>query len=651
MNNIKHFFRPSLGYKFLTVIFVIFVVAFAVIFWHESSIRTEFKASAGFTKSSFQVADYKLFDLGVVDINNDKIFDVFSVNHSALQSLLIGGESGKFSDVLSQLKLDQSRDFPGLEEETAGNNPRLDAPGLYIYWRDRFLIIQSYQIGNMGEVSGEIELSTPVSVEEKHNFDLDITANQLPSGATRTSLRFTVKEDAHLIIKPELIALPISFDLNNNIPLDSVYIGSKQVQPSSHEFVLLTRDRHGMAWADYDGDDKLDLFITRGGLMGQMSKLPETFSDELLVNIGPEFSDRTAGLGLVKNGCSGYQVAWVDFNNDNKLDLYISCQRGNPNQLYQQDSEGNFVNVASKLGLDISENQFGEPFLWLDVDNDEDVDLLLAQNQRLLLYVNQLGSFRPQSITDKLPGVKKLAVNDYDLDGDLDIYAASPWKSTLILNNQGKLTVINPKKIGLPIQSKTANWVDFDNDGLPDLHSVPGGLYRQRQDHTFETTHLLEHESPSSIIEARCTWFDENNDGTRDLLMAVWYDHPWWIKTWQNLFQSDTPQWFKRPKKWKVTFSKNTTSANHWLQLKLVGLAGNHEAIGAKVILDTPNGKMLQEVGNAEGSHFSQGHYRLYFGLGREAQVNSLKVIWHNGKSQVIKNPSVDSLLVIEEQS
>ena len=133
--------------------------------------------------------------------------------------------------------------------------------------------------------------------------------------------------------------------------------------------------------------------------------------------------------------------------------------------------------------------------------------------------------------------------------------------------------------------------------------------------------------------------------------MAVLYDHPWWIRTWQNLFQSNVPKWERRPKKWKLTLYKNTSSTNHWLELKLVGLGGNHQAIGAKVILETPNGKILQEVGNAEGSHYSQGHYRLYFGLGAHNKVSSVTVIWNDGHSQSITNPEADRLLIIEEQA
>ena len=54
-----------------------------------------------------------LFDLGIVDINNDKVFDIFTSNHGDPQVLLLGDDRGQFTDALSQLRLAQNPDFPG----------------------------------------------------------------------------------------------------------------------------------------------------------------------------------------------------------------------------------------------------------------------------------------------------------------------------------------------------------------------------------------------------------------------------------------------------------------------------------------------------------------------------------------------------------
>ena len=56
----------------------------------------------------------------------------------------------------------------------------------------------------------------------------------------------------------------------------------------------------------------------------------------------------------------------------------------------------------------------------------------------------------------------------------------------------------------------------------------------------------------------------------------------------------------------------------------------------------------MQQVGQAEGSHYSQGHYRLYFGLGPHERPSALTIHWPDGYVQEILEPQGDRLLVFE---
>ncbi len=245
-------------------------VAIAVIFWYP-----QVKIDSWFSKQLFPIEYYWLYDLGVVDANNDGILDVFTTNHNARQSLLLGSGSEEFTDVLSQWRLDQDLEFPGLEESDA--EPPIDAPGLYIYRSEgEVLNIRNHDID---PVSGWLELYSPVSVKQKHLVNVDIDENQIASGATRTTIKFTVQENGSLSLETFHVSLSHSFKLDDRVPLNRVFIGAKRVQPGSHEFVLNWRDRHGMAWADYNGDKQLDVFITRGGYRGEQAHIPENFSD------------------------------------------------------------------------------------------------------------------------------------------------------------------------------------------------------------------------------------------------------------------------------------------------------------------------------------------------------------------------------------
>jgi hypothetical protein len=195
--------------------------------------------------------------------------------------------------------------------------------------------------------------------------------------------------------------------------------------------------------------------------------------------------------------------------------------------------------------------------------------------------------------------------------------------------------------VGLPDSALTANWVDYDNDGLIDLHLMPGGLYRQESDRTFAATRLLESKA-RGLMETRATWFDADNNGSRDLLLATRYEDSLSNKIYNKI----TSQILTTL--WKLDLYPNNASENRWLQIKLIGSPGNRPAIGAQVEVTTPNSSQLQAIGQFEGSQYSQGHYRLYFGLGRQEKVDLIKVFWTDGYVQELKNIPTNQLLTIK---
>ena len=590
-------------------------------------------------------------DIKTHEINNDDVLDIFTSSHNSPQSLLISNSSGNYRNELTQWGLDQDKEFPGLEE--SNKEPTIDQQGVYIYRQAHegmnTLNIRSSQVS----ISGKIQLYSTITIKKSDLAKVKIEEKKFSSGAIQTTVQFTLEENGFLSFESYHTSLSHSFILDQKFPLSQVFVGFNKVSPNSHDFILNWRDRHGMAWADYDGDQQIDVFIARGGLQGKMQELLdlEVFRDELFVHKESKFEDNIEDSNMIKKGCAAYHTAWVDFNNDNQLDLYNACPRGLPNQLYQQKTNGEFIDVASQLGLDIKENSFHTPFVWLDADNDGDMDLLIEQNQSLWFYRNSNDKFQPQMITSGIPNVRKFTIADYDLDGDIDVFALSKVKSSLLVNNNGKYIAHDPQKIGLPMLGHTANWIDYDNDGLPDLHVIPDGLYHHNSDHTFTKTGLLEYRYPSSLADARCAWFDINNDGYRDVLIAVQYHQPFWKKTFQSIWHSNIPEWKLENKEWNVTKYETVQTKNHWLQIDLVGKPGNAQAIGGKVVIVTSDTQQMQSVGSAESSHYSQGHYRIYFGLGKHKKIDSIQVIWPNGEKQEIQNVATDQRLTIEQKT
>ncbi|MGY8796522.1 MAG: ASPIC/UnbV domain-containing protein [Woeseiales bacterium] len=87
----------------------------------------------------------------------------------------------------------------------------------------------------------------------------------------------------------------------------------------------------------------------------------------------------------------------------------------------------------------------------------------------------------------------------------------------------------------------------------------------------------------------------------------------------------------------------------NWIQVELHGSPGNRDAIGSTVTLITNQGREAQQVGQSDSSHYSQGHYRLYFSIGNETEPEMLEVTWPDGIVQQIHQPTAGQTLRIEK--
>ena len=614
-----------------------------------------------------------LMDIGVVDANGDGFLDIFTTNHNYRQDLLIADGKGGYRDTLSDWGLDQSLEFPGLE--IALSEPDTSSPGLYIYWQGRrTLRIRAVRAGQFGRVQGKLRSYTAIEPVKSDGFNLE--RMKRPPGASdraiETTTGFSSAGDGTLDLDVDTPGVPIVIDLDESFPLASVHVGTGKAAPRTRSFELTFQDRHGVGWADYNDDGWLDMFISRGALSGTLLALPESIGDalqdELIVSQGPgQYRNVIREVGIEKRGCSGRKVNWVDFDRDGRLDLFINCQdRGNvkgeyPKQLYRQGPDRKFTDVAAQVGLDLPEHEIID-FVWFDADNDGYVDLLTYEDTGFYLHRNHEGKHfsrefigRGKFVRADNPKLKgnaeeywfvdgKLSVADFNGDGDLDVFCSSKTGNHLLLNDgAGHFSLVDPATLGLPSESATAAWVDYDNDGLVDLYAVPQGLFRQRSDHRFEATGLLAL-PPRKYMAAIVNWADLDNDGRRDVVVALNENFSLW-RWWEKLGKHSEDRF-----SWNITAYRNVvTNANHWLELRLVGKPGNRQAIGARVTIRTAEGVQTHQIGLNDGAFFSQGHYRLYFGLGPHSRVEAMSIRWPDGQTQELGAIEGDRLQVINE--
>ncbi len=633
---------------------LIVVIAMAGWFAYQSNFKMHVSENSLFSGMSVAIRDNNIIDIGVVDYNDDDILDIFTVNHHSQQSILKGTGNGRYVDDLLDLKMNAQLNTPGIE--IWDSPPSIDMAGLYIYWQNYGLVLDWIPGSNSKTPNGTVELQSKVEINKQTSFEYELTDSIQPGKISKSIIRFSARSRDRFIISPEFLAVPISIELAESTNLKTVYLGQQLLNPEQHNFTLFLNDRHGMAWSDYNQDNEMDVFISRGGLKGKMDKFSDEYFDELLEKSDNGYRNVIKESGIKKHNCPGYNVQWVDYDSDDDLDLYITCHHGYKNRLFSNNGDGYFVDVAPLVGLDFSNKLTDTPFFWFDLNDDGYQDLFIA-DENDIVFLKQLNNRFEQADIFPAKGISKMSPADFDNDGDIDILLASHSnESAMLINNDMSMTLARATEFGLPEFMLTANWVDYDNDGLTDLHVVPGGLFRGYENGKFQATDLLKHKFPQSVKRARNSWFDIDNDGDLDLLLAINYENSDWRIVTHRLLGDFTPAWIKPQKriwKWNVRVFHNNTdktiNPNNWLQIKLVGSKSNPQAIGAHIEFYSNSKKFIAHVGQFEGSLLSQGHFRLYFGLGDIGEINNFVVFWPDGSKSKHSIKQINTLVEIKK--
>jgi hypothetical protein len=197
------------------------------------------------------------------------------------------------------------------------------------------------------------------------------------------------------------------------------------------------------AWGDYDGDGDLDLYVTNWGtaLGVPYNHLYRNDGDSTFTDVG-----LSAGVASDRNSSS---AAWGDYDNDGDLDLYVTNWQAQ-DLLYRNSGDGTFTNVTGSAQMDVSAEGRKMEAAWVDFDLDGYLDLYLckyyAPNQ--LYYNNQDGSFTEVAY---LAGVDDVRDSDgalwadFDDDGypDLMVTNRDQDNSLYINNGDGTLTEVS----------------------------------------------------------------------------------------------------------------------------------------------------------------------------------------------------------------
>lgn len=261
-------------------------------------------------------------------------------------------------------------------------------------------------------------------------------------------------------------------------------------------------DLRSISWADYDNDGDLDLllpsiwneetFTSRTALMR---------NDGANATGGWLFTEVEAGLGRSDHA----QTSWADYDGDQDLDLLLVHLAPNTGEgfirRFRNDGGGVFFgeDILGTLSVEHGEAQWG------DYDDDGDLDILVAGNVKeiddtyntvLRLYRNDAETYVPVELIDCVfcEGWFDLSAAtwaDYDSDGDIDILLAGTYNSgsqiegrAKVYDNVGGTFVDSGNQLPAPramgFSGGSFSWLDIDGEGDLDYfiagsYFVPGG--------------------------------------------------------------------------------------------------------------------------------------------------------------------------------
>jgi enediyne biosynthesis protein E4 len=436
----------------------------------------------------------------------------------------------------------------------------------------------------------------------------------------------------------------------------------------------------GVCAGDADNDGHVDLFLTQWG------------HNVFLRNVGNgTFRDETRERGLDRpesrwsTGC-----AFVDYDRDGHLDLAVAnyvdfkaqdsppprtssgCNwkgmpvpcgprglKGETMTLYHNDGHGHFLDVTKRAGFETPHEYYGFTVLTGDFDNDGWPDIYIACDSTPSLYFHNKhdGTFEEMGLGSGLAvnedGREQAgmgaAAADYDGDGRLDIYKTNFSNDTdTLYRNLANNTFDDVTSVaGLAVHTQYVKWgaafMDFDNDGWPDLFIAAGHVYPFVEKYNLgeefkQPRQLFWNRGDGQFFDMSSTGGagitakhasrgialgDLDNDGSQEIVVV-------------NLFEPPS-------------LLKNFGPRGNALLVRAVTASGR-DAVGARLTLTVDGRKEIDEV-RSGGYHISQGDFRVHFGMGHATKAD-LTIRWPDGpvgNAETIPGVYANQWIVVRE--
>ncbi len=450
----------------------------------------------------------------------------------------------------------------------------------------------------------------------------------------------------------------------------------------------------GVCVGDVDNDGYDDLYVTCYG--------PNSLFRN---NRDGTFRDVAAAAGVSGDAVWSVGCSFLDVDSDGFLDLYVanyvdyaidSAERrlrpyasrsaspsdgerfyphpdnfkGAADRLYRNNGNGTFTDVTKRAGV-LNPGGKGMGMACADVDGDGAPDIFVANDMTPnFLYLNRGdGRFVDRGLlsgvgysgSGDLQSSMGADFGDFNRDGLLDLAVTNfRLEGAGLFRNEGAGLFTDISSISgiraptLPHVGWGIGFLDYDNDGWPDLLMVHG--------HVLDNAHRV-----GSVYKQPAILFRNTGDGrfvdvTGDVEDGLSIPQPGRGAAFGDVDNDGDVDVFVLSVNGAARLLRNDAgNRSRWLRVKLVGAAREHSVgstgaprlsnrngIGARVTVWAGGRPQVGEV-RSGSSYLSQNDFRLHFGLGRNATVDSLKVRWPGGTVDRMGSISADREIVVRE--